>query len=1032
MAFHVYPNANTPLSLASGAASGFIALESDSGPDPADGSPNTSFVRISMSNPPSPTPPQVVLKAGSGPASSPIDPMTNTSIPTAVTVWEDMTQTVGAALAYWVPSGFSNNVYFLKIAVEIPSAFSIQITNNTGVTRDFVWVVGSSDTESQQPWIQVSPASLQFNALVNQTSTQTGLAVQINNRGTGALAASGAPIAAPYALTGLPATVNPNPAVPSTVTIGFNAPATIGTTPTTTYTINGDPGAISGSAHNNIVSLGATTAKLEVAMVLDDSGSMTADPLGNPLGPNDPNSRWSHLTSATDLFLDLLAGFAANAGTIGIVKFPGGSDPVNLPEYDLVSAETIPATMTTEKSKINSVAPFNGTPMDYGLQRALTATAPPYFATDALSIASNRRWLVLLSDGAWNVGNDPRSELPTLKSGNIIVYSFGFGRNVQVDYPTLQALAVGPNATPGGIAGQVATDGSYNYIQLAHEFKKAMITGLTSVNSIVDPIAIFHAGQAPALHPVTVTSDDTKAAFTLTWNTPDAKRMSLELVTPNCELITAEKVEAGGFPGVTFSSGNRHQLYVVSDEFLRNAAQPGQPRYGVWRMVVTSLELARGAGGEPPASETYSYDVMVESSLKMEIELDRKSYYAGDEIKIAAKLTRRGAPVTSATVKVALTSPGQAMANWLAGIDLPAEAYERAKKDLEGKDANAIYIKAFAAQAFGKIFDPRDYDQAMPMTDLENRGIYRAVFPTMLPDSHKLYVTAVGITADGSVFRREKAVEVIVGVRADPVYTLVDVRYRIQDDQNLVSGILYLYPRDRFGNVILIDPTTSKDIELHVTDATLVGPLTSILVGPPPVPAFNGGYQVGISYKKGARPTLTVVVGGLVVFKNRPIPPVDRLHYVDQILEFKPGIDGGPGTNQHPSAKDVLGDIRAKPATFFTSLGGYGSVTVGLNGQVVQAEGEGDVTVFVEPDSDLRPYRVEATKAGQKQNWVTLGDSAGTGQSFGLKKAGIDSAVAIRITDTSGRTKGAGMEAIPTPGVSIRGVGIAKSAPITP
>src|SRR5580692_9830378 len=76
MPFNIYPDAatsallgtpaNTPVPLASGAQfSGglFAPLAANSGPDPAEFSLTTSFIRISMSGAASATPPQIELEA---------------------------------------------------------------------------------------------------------------------------------------------------------------------------------------------------------------------------------------------------------------------------------------------------------------------------------------------------------------------------------------------------------------------------------------------------------------------------------------------------------------------------------------------------------------------------------------------------------------------------------------------------------------------------------------------------------------------------------------------------------------------------------------------------------------------------------------------------------------------------------------------------------------------------------------------------------------------------------------------------------
>ena len=156
---------------------------------------------------------------------------------------------------------------------------------------------------------------------------------------------------------------------------------------------------------------------------------------------------------------------------------------------------------------------------------------------------------------------------------------------------------------------------------------------------------------------------------------------------------------------------------------------------------------------------------------------------------------------------------------------------------------------------------------------------------------------------------------------------------------------------------------------------------------------------------------------------------MDQLRWVDQVLSFRPGSEATAGANQHDNPNAVLGDIRTRPPGQFVSLGGYGSITLGINGQVILARADDDITVLVHPDNSLRSYQVEARSATGPADWVTLGTSPGTTASFSLASAHLSAASTIRITDTSGQTRDAGFVPSPTPGVSIDAVGLKSTAP---
>jgi hypothetical protein len=249
---------------------------------------------------------------------------------------------------------------------------------------------------------------------------------------------------------------------------------------------------------------------------------------------------------------------------------------------------------------------------------------------------------------------------------------------------------------------------------------------------------------------------------------------------------------------------------------------------------------------------------------------------------------------------------------------------------------------------------------------------------------------------------------------------LVDVVYdRLGVEPGVLTAKVRVTPRDRFGNVVMLDPATSPDLVLNATQATLGNTFTT---------TFDGSYSIGMRHAPGAHPSLSLVVAGTPVITNQVVAPVGQLHYADKVVAFKLGVQGALGANQHTDPKDCLGDFTKKPQDAFVSLGGYGSLSVAVENEEVLAQGDDDVTVFVQPDVDLRSYVVEALPAGAGKDWVALGKSAGTTRSFSLAQAGLEAVAAIRITDTSGRTRGADMKPVATPGVSIRGVGFAKTA----
>ena len=216
---------------------------------------------------------------------------------------------------------------------------------------------------------------------------------------------------------------------------------------------------------------------------------------------------------------------------------------------------------------------------------------------------------------------------------------------------------------------------------------------------------------------------------------------------------------------------------------------------------------------------------------------------------------------------------------------------------------------------------------------------------------------------------------------------------------------------------------------------------------------LDGSYSRPL-HVTGPSPAVGVQFDGQDVIPAQPLAPLADLHYVDEVIRFDAGAI--VSANQHSDPQAVLGSIDGKPADTFVSLGASGQLTVGFRRQVILAGDDGDdITVFIQPDDDLRAYRLEAYSTehghddnddhdgddhdghgdhehrdhehGDHQHWVSLGESIGVTQSFSLRAAGLEYTPGLRMIDTSGRARGADLKALITPGVSGRSIGVLKT-----
>jgi hypothetical protein len=757
---------------------------------------------------------------------------------------------------------------------------------------------------------------------------------------------------------------------------------------------------------------------LEIMLLLDDSGSMSWDPKGNVLPPGSSSSRWSELSGAANQFLNLLAFFGFGHGRFGIARFPA-SNPANPATFDLVPPANIPdmANVGTAQAAVAGVTPAGGTPMGDGIDRVF-APATSYFGTDALSINANRRWLLLMTDGAHNSGTHNPVEyiLPpngtaapgtSLLDKKVTLFAIGYGITGFTDVnPTLLQ-----NLAAGSLNGQVRRpdEEGLTATQVASAFRDAIKAGITPNSSPGDPPAVFTAGQGDARHFAIITHYDRRAAFVLSWNTPSARRMRLELITPTCDLITPETAGQGPFKDVVFRGGERFQMYLVGADFLRNAGDPARPRYGTWTLRVLAPEVSEGF-------ENYDYDIITDSDLEMALHLDQASYHAGDPIRIAARLTAAGKPIRHASVTVSTTAPAQSLSNWLAGLSVPPALLERAAEKVR-IDSSPILIKSVAAELGGLRFPGHDRNTNMAMTDPAGIGTYETtITDTAVPETYTFYVTASGTTEDGIAFRREGKLVTHVLVRPDPIRTLVDV---IAVQSGVVD--IRLVPRDRFGNVLLVDPGTVKTLDLVAQGGEFSGPLTNNV---------DGTYSRRLRFNVAEPLRIDLLWHGKPV-KRLAVPPLKTLRWVDRVVQFVAGAEAAKGANRHTDPAAALGDISTKPPDRFVALGVGGTLIVAVNNEAIAAADDNDITVFVQPGVAPSAYRVDVyvppvPDAAGPTRWVTLGTSPGTTQSFSLRRAKVEVAVAIRIIDLGKQTRGPDLQPLSAPGVGIRAVGVLK------
>lgn len=898
------------------------------------------------------------------------------------------------------------------------SDWEISITNNDHVAHFFTWVVADNNAESMQPWLDISSTTavsattsareLNFDdttgkiILTGQEDTHT---LQISNKGTGALRITdpaGTIGGSNFEIISVPGDILPNTC--SDMEIRFNAPASPGES-IEIYNIASADGLADSDPdkfHNRQVELHATCGKLEIVMVLDASGSMAFTPDGSAPAGVVEDSRWGKMIVAARQILDLLGFFAGNLGKIGIVIFPEITEPPETyldPTAKIIHpSDLIPSDLTSIKDLLDTDentpdAGFGWTPIGKGIELAMGGTATEYglFESSDESINYNIRWLLLMSDGAHNQRPpDPLDFYGTggssFKGKKIRIAAAAYGDPGAINFPPdhAQMQDIANESYDTGVYLDAGADDEGEDILKA--FRSAL-TAQLSLDPTTDPGGVLTESVPEIKRHISVLPYDSKVAFVVNWASFDENRVHVQLMTPNCELITPEVARSS--PQIQYHSHPRYAIYTFPNDYLRNASDPSKPRYGNWILIISGNGLNDGD------SEPYEYEVITQSHLKMRLEFDKPENFAGEAITLSAKITLDGKPIQNATVTLQISAPGQSALNWLAKQQITSEDYDKAAESLKGADVTPLAIKAHAVKQKGLDFKPFIRHATTAMTDPENRGEYSTTYEqTTIPGIYNFHVTAIGQTKDGVVFRREKQLQKYLDVRPVADFTLYHVVYRKLSEKNqpYLQIDIRVWPKDCFDNAVLIEPNYNPIIELTSQSCKPAGTLVGNL---------DGSYSRTFRSESDAKITFNLKVKGEDVIENQKILSVSHLHYADQVVAFEPGLKDKDQSDQHHNPKDALGDVTIKKEDSFVCLGVSGSIVLGIKDQVIHAGSGEDVVVFVKPDIQLHPYQVEALPVYSKDQWIEIGSSPGVTTAFGLRRAGIKSVKAVRINDRS-------------------------------
>jgi hypothetical protein len=952
----------------------------------------------------------------------------------------------------------NNNVYLIKVLLFLSStqpSWQLKIDNAGGPARKFVFVVAQSDLESQQPWIDMSTTLIDkppFEVLVNETGQFN---VRIFNRGTGALTGLGGTLAgtdaASFTFAPPVTTINPNDLLDVPLTLAaIDGPQAV--TATLTVTSNDQPPAATTPptpGHNNLVVISGQVEQLEIAFMLDASGSMAFAPDGSSVIKVNRNAtRWGLLKTAAQAALTALGQHGNGKGKFGVGMYPditpfpadpsaaySGPFPVNSP-----SAADFQALTDISPANVKAVADANtgtleqhfvrewgaATPMGAGIHHAIGDKAGGipwgYFGSLSPGKDFNRRWVILMTDGNQNSGELPSDFFASFTPKRIRVLTIGYGTTTATLEPVNTALLT--DIANAGYQGSAAADfhpvTALEDPSLTTAFIKSVLLTALQFDTATDPGGVLTSANPTVSRQVSITQYDQKLSFIVAWTTYDAERLQVTVRTPLGEILE------GPGNGYTVDTNPRFRMLTFDQDFLRNIADPGKPRYGTWTLTITLNQIQiqilegrrTGSEGQSIDNEAYNYQVAVGSRLRLQIEPNQTSFAPGDTIRLSAFPTLDWQGISNAVVTLSRTIPSAGHLNWIASSTITAEEYNRvADEQRKNPDIGSLGIKKIALAIKGQKFTPFGNSDVVNMVDPGGKGVYIAeTTNTSVPGSYEFLITAVGTLPDGTLFRREKNVNIEVVVRPDPAFTLFHVEYAVLAQTGQTKATMTVWPLDRYRNVVLIDPKFDPSLVFTATGGDFEAPI---------VDNHDGSYTRTLIYPTGQVPSVGVIVGGVNVVPKVPVVNVSGLTFVDKVFAFNLGREATPGANKHRDPAACLGNFTTKTSPGFVALGGGGSLVVGISGHsMVGRGGNDDITIFVASDEEPRPYSVEVRHEDDDDDWLEIGRSPGVTQSFGLHYHSRNLEVrAIRIRDQSLRLRNNDGTPSASPGVSILAVG---------
>lgn len=573
--------------------------------------------------------------------------------------------------------------------------------------------------------------------------------------------------------------------------------------------------------HNNHRT-GTYTPASSVVLAFDTSGSMRFSPQGN-FNAKQSDWRLTLSQSAAKSFVDLYDKFLPKQAGIGISKFPG--------DADCDTKTLMPVSLLTNSSKnkakntiIPSLQPDAYTPLLGGIKQAASMLS-----------AEQDKVIVLLSDGVHNCPSNVKLNskevnevIALLKAKSIRLYTIAFGHTSEVDKPMLQKLA--QDSRPAGSIGSQYFDATlpgfkvqgWDPATALQSVYKSVLTGALGLQSAKDPLNEITGGSKKAFN-ISLNKPDEKAVFFLSWKTSQKNRLNLKLTSSDGQTVSLND------PAVSIVSEKTYKVVSIAADFLN---KPGKVGSTPWKFEVNANNIASSQ------KEQFQYSVLVDSDLTLDAGTEQAIYQVGDKIKVLAKLSEFGKPVTGIQeARVEITTPSEGKGNWLSKHHVDKNLLNQIQLHELKNNSNMAQLKSQYLMQINNVlfpeFNPAQtlklYDDGTHGDSVANDGIYSNEFPnTPKEGTYTFHFKVNGTSISNNSFARDQIVQKHLSVKPVTQHTLVEIEELDQTDSTLIKQIK-ITPKDNYDNYL--GAGFAHEFSIKDTNAEVLGNIEDTIDG---------------------------------------------------------------------------------------------------------------------------------------------------------------------------------------------------------